>query len=145
MSKLLLLSCSQAKRLFPSEPLPAIERYTGVLFQVLKKWRREHQQAPGPDVLIISARFGLLSPETPIPYYDQRITAEQAKILAPTVRVALQRQLSARRYSNIFVNLGRDYLPVLDDLLGLQTAEWARGPIGIRARQLKTWLSETMD
>lgn len=142
MTRLLLLSCSDAKRVQPIEPLPAIDRYNGVFFQVLKKWRREHPQAQGPDVLIISARFGLLSPETPIPYYDQRLKADQAKILAPKVQAVLQGQMTARGYTDILVNLGRDYLPVLDGLVGMQTAKWCHGPIGVRARQLKAWLNE---
>ena len=145
MSALLLLSCSSSKRPYPAESIPAIERYTGVFFKVLKKWQREHPMSSGPNVLIISAQFGVLAPETPIPYYDQRMTPARAALLAPSIQRALRKQLINQQYRRILVNLGRDYLRALDGFDGLIEAVWASGPIGIRARQLKVWLNETVD
>jgi hypothetical protein len=143
MSALLLFSCSSSKLTRPTEPIPAIERYTGVFFKVLNKWIREHPCNPRPDLLIISAQFGLLRPESLIPYYDQRIDVRRAVALAPKIQTALQQELTDRRYRSILVNLGRDYLKALEGFNGLQGATWAQGSIGVRARQLKSWLNET--
>jgi cytoplasmic iron level regulating protein YaaA (DUF328/UPF0246 family) len=65
MPRLLILACSARKRLDRSA-LPAIERYDGVNFRILKKLQREHAFPHDLDVLILSAKYGLLSPETPI-------------------------------------------------------------------------------
>ncbi len=99
----------------------------------------------GPDVLIISAQFGLLAPETPIPYYEQRMTPARAATLASSIQSGLQKQLINQQYYRILVNLGRDYVQALSGFNGLVGAVWASGPIGIRARQLKIWLNETVD
>src|SRR6266513_4437732 len=125
MPALLLLSCSNSKRLRPGEPIAAIERYTGIFFQVFKKWRREHPRSISPDLLIISGQFGLLTPETPIPYYDQRMTAARAAILRSRIQDALKRQLLNHAYRHILVKFGRDYLPALEGFTGLRGAAWA--------------------
>jgi hypothetical protein len=143
MSALLLLSCSSSKLTRPIEPIPAIDRYTGVFFKVFNKWMREHPHRPRPDLLIMSAQFGLLRPESLIPYYDQRMNVRLAVALAPKIQAALQQELTDRRYRSILVNLGRDYLRALEGFNGLQGATWAQGSIGMRARQLKSWLNET--
>lgn len=131
-----------SKQLKPVKLLPAVERYTGIFFMVFKKWQREHPEASKPDLVIISAEFGLLRSDTPIPYYDKRMDATRAAMLAPRVRGALETQLLKHHYRRILVNLGRDYLRVLDGFGGLSLATWASGPIGVRARQLKAWLNE---
>jgi hypothetical protein len=61
---LLIVSCSQRKR---SElgPLPTLERYDGVHFRVLRKARREGYWPEKLNVLIVSARYGLLELDTP--------------------------------------------------------------------------------
>jgi len=145
MSALLLLSCSESKRLHPVEPVPAIERYTGVFFTVLKKWQREHPGVSGPVLLIISARFGLLTSDTRIPYYEQRMNPARCATLATKVQSELQKRLMVKQYKRIFVNVGLDYRRVLDGFNGLSGATWATGPIGVRAGQLKAWLNEEVD
>ena len=58
--RLLILSCSQRKR-ETQEPLPAIERYNGPLFFVLRRFLREcPRQARQLDVYILSAAYGLI-------------------------------------------------------------------------------------
>jgi hypothetical protein len=145
MPALLLLSCSSSKLRHPAQLIPAIERYTGIFFKVLNKWRREHPKSNGPDVLIISAQFGLLAPHDRIPHYDQRMTPARALILAPQVQSSLQKQLINGQYKSILVNLGRDYLRALEGFDGFRAAEWASGPIGVRAKQLKAWLNATAE
>ncbi len=139
MPRLLLMACSARKRADPQEPMAALERYDGVFFRVLRKWMRKRTAAP-PDVLIISARFGLITGATPIPDYDQRINGLRAVELAPRVQSELRGRFRRNGYRRIFVNVGRDYLPTLAGVTELRSASWASGGIGQRARQMKQWL-----
>jgi cytoplasmic iron level regulating protein YaaA (DUF328/UPF0246 family) len=77
MPRLLILACSARKRLDRSA-LPAIERYDGVNFRILKKLQREHAFPHDLDVLILSAKYGLLRPETPIEAYNLKMTEARA-------------------------------------------------------------------
>lgn len=140
MLKLLIVGCSARKKAQPPEPIPALERYDGVFFRVLRKFLRT-TGAPVPDVLIISARFGLITGQTPIPDYDQRMTASRAKELAAEVQRLLAQHLAQRSYQAVFVNLGKEYLPTVASVDRLQNAKWASGQIGFRARQMKVWLN----
>lgn len=139
---LILIPCSQRKRRLPRAPVVALERYDGPLYRVLRKAIRAGCVAPTTDVAILSAKYGLLDKSTPIPFYDQRMTAARAVELAPQVRAALRRLIVAGRYNRIRVNLGSDYAVLLDGVLGASDAEWASGSIGVRAATLKAWLHE---
>jgi hypothetical protein len=68
--RLLILSCSQRKR--PDAILlPALERYDGPMFRVLRKFLRENPSKElHPDVYILSAQFGLISADQLIPIPD---------------------------------------------------------------------------
>ena len=58
--RLLILACSQRKQA-SCEPLPAIDRYNGPLFLVLRRFMREcPRQARLLDVYILSAAYGLI-------------------------------------------------------------------------------------
>ena len=43
------------------------------------------RKAGSVDLLILSAQFGLISGDTPIPYYDRRMTVRRAIDLRPRV------------------------------------------------------------
>jgi len=143
--RLLLLSCSLSKRRFPIRPIPALDRYTGVMFMVFKKWKREQPRAAGVNLLIVSAEFGLLRSDTHIPYYDRRMTSDQAASLAIRIQSSLKREIEGAKHTRSLVNLGRHYLRVLDGFRELPEAEWVTGPIGVRAQRLKAWLNETTE
>jgi len=144
MSDLLLLACSARKRDEPSTPIPAIERYDGVFFRVLRKWLRGTIK-PNLDVLIVSAQFGLIDCTTPIPDYDRRMTPGRALELASNVKADFRSFTAQRRYRRIFVNLGEDYRPAVGGVKDLDNAVWAEGAIGKRARQMKRWLEESSE
>lgn len=101
MQRLLILACSQRKRPEAS-PLPAIERYDGPAFRVLRRYCRLIQDS-GLIVYVVSAEFGLISAEKTIPTYDRRMTSERAEDLRPFIAAAVKtavRGISAqfRRY-----------------------------------------------
>jgi cytoplasmic iron level regulating protein YaaA (DUF328/UPF0246 family) len=89
MQRLLIMSCGKQKR--PDTGLlPALERYNGPAFRVLRHFLASCT-LNSPDVYILSARFGLIPADWPIPFYDQRMTLERAAELQPSVREALMR------------------------------------------------------
>lgn len=144
MKRLLIIACSATKRPDAGE-LPAIDRYDGPAYRVLRKWQRERpDQAAALDVLILSAEFGLIASDQPIPDYDRRMDARRARVLAPTVRAVLRAHLHSHEvYGATLVNVGGDYAPALDlsHLEGLGAIAHTRGGVGERLGQLKRWLN----
>lgn len=140
LQKLLIISCSAAKRGGPPAKMPAIERYDGVFFKVLRKAWREPDQRDSVVLLIISAKYGLITPETRIANYDTKINSRQAAKLGPKIRQGIKLAVRRNKPSKILVNLGKSYESIIRELPELQDAVWAEGPIGKRAATLKSWL-----
>jgi cytoplasmic iron level regulating protein YaaA (DUF328/UPF0246 family) len=145
---LLIVACSQRKRPDPGL-LPAIERYDGVNFRVLRKARREGYWPKNLDVLILSARYGLLKANDPIEDYDLRMTRERAITLQAQISADLDVYLKRTPYNEIFVNLGKTYLIALassEALMGQdRRVRYATGGIGDKMSQMKRWLRDISD
>jgi hypothetical protein len=79
----LITICSKEKNNTPGE-IPAVERYlSSRIASVYERSRRE-----GVPMLIFSGRYGLIDPQTPIPYYDHLLQAEEVEgFVAPTAEV----------------------------------------------------------
>src|SRR3954470_6352658 len=93
MRRLLILACSQRKN--PAAGLlPAIDRYDGPAFRVLRKFLGEGPADP-PVVLILSAKYGLIEAAQAIPDYDCCMSAALAKQLHPRVLEAGRRILES--------------------------------------------------
>lgn len=82
MRYLLILACSRRKR--AGGIMPAWQRYDGPVWQSLRQRLADLPRAALAfsgdganqlDVLVLSARFGLIGAWTPIPDYDQRLDA----------------------------------------------------------------------
>lgn len=135
--RLLILSCSRRKR---SEPglLPAAERYDGPAFRMLRKYARA---APAPPTWILSAEYGLISADQPLPVYDRQMTAARAQELRPQVWATLAR-LDSRGYAEALVCAGRAYAAALAGLgerLGCPVT-FNSGPMGRQLSVLRDWL-----
>ncbi len=143
MPRLLILSCSHRKSR-EATLLPALRRYDGVSFRTLRKWQRG-TSPPSLDILIISAAYGIVLPDDPLPDYDARMTPIRAKELRPVVDQALGVRLARTHYDSIFIDLGTIYRLTIDPLLfrSCPDVAWATGPIGARAAQLKHWLESS--
>lgn len=144
---LLIIACSQRKRPDPGL-LPAIERYDGVNFRVLQKAKREGYLPGNLDILILSAKYGLLEAKTPIENYDLKMTKQRAKELQTRVSKGLDNYLSKTKYDEIFVNLGKTYLTAIaasDKISQLnQKIIYATGGIGQKMSQMKEWLCQIL-
>ena len=141
--RLLILSCSQRKHA-SHELLPAIERYNGPLFFVLRRFLRESpRQAKELDVYILSAAHGLIHGEFLTPLYDQKMDALRVVALRPQVKTMFSDILRAN-YASICFVLGKTYLKVFEGLqqlvpVGIDSLV-ASGPMGKKQVQLKKWL-----
>lgn len=143
--RLLLMACTATKLAAP-HPIPAIQRYDGPSFRILRKWQRAYPDLAGQlDVLILSAKLGLISSEQPIENYNQRLTRERAAVLQPLISAALQRFVAEHGpYAATLLHLGRDYVPAIapeelrSELFGTLTR--TSGGIGIRLRHISAWL-----
>jgi hypothetical protein len=140
-TRLLIVSCSATKR--PDIGLlPAIERYDGPVFRVLRKARREDRWPADVYVRILSARFGLLRPETPIPTYDQRMTPARARQLAPAVAYDLTSDLEVLAPTAVLIAVGADYRAALFPIPALELVDhqFLTGRPGERLAAIKAWL-----
>lgn len=142
--RLLILSCSQRKHPDPTL-LPAIERYNGPQFQVLRKFMREYpSKQESLNVLILSAKFGLIPANEPIPDYDYKMTADKAEEMNASFLNAFKEIIAAKTFSELFVNLGAVYWQVLAGYEPLlppgMSVLIAEGSLGRRQGQLRDWL-----
>lgn len=142
MRHLLILACSQRKRL-DTESLPAIERYDGPTFRLLRRFLRKQPSAP-LEIYILSAKFGLIPSDYLIPNYDQRMTKMRSRQLQPEVIAKFENILNAKSYQQLCICLGRDYFLALDkyDMLiksGL-AVRIATGSLGKKLATLHDWL-----
>lgn len=141
MHRLLILACSKRKLVHPNL-LPALERYDGGSFRVIRRAKRKGYLPAHLDILIISAQYGLISGETPIAYYERAMDSARMKVLQPEITKALQ-PFWRNPSLEVFIDLGSSYSRVIEDLTLLEdrpTIEIARGRIGERLAQLKHWL-----
>ena len=142
MEKLLILSCSNTKNKSVNS-LPAIECYDGINYRVIRKSFRE-KNIENLDIAIISAKYGLLNPADTIEYYDMKMTKQRALDLRQELLYKLKNLLVTKDYSEIFVNLGKNYLLAIDGfeehLSNDQILIYAKGGIGQKASQMKKWI-----
>jgi len=146
--RLLILSCSKRKRPVPGL-LPAIERYNGPAFRILRRFMREQPDKAGLlDVYILSAAYGLIPADCPIALYDLKITPSRAAELQPEVLAASAEIIPSGGYSHLCLVMGKTYLTALDGWQrfapkGMKLTV-AAGPMGVKLTQLKNWLWEEL-
>lgn len=140
---LLIVACSQRK-VPTARLLPAIQRYDGVNFRVIAKAKREGYWPDNLDVLILSAKYGLIGPAALISDYDLPMTRKRAKELRWQVGVDLDGELGEIAYREVFVNLGKVYLVALalsSELKALDgRVRYATGGIGQKMSEMKAWI-----
>lgn len=123
-----------------------MDLYDGVNYRTIKKLKRENKFPKNVDMAIISAKYGLIRPKEKIEYYEQRITKQRVKELHIDVLPKLKRIITNNNYDEIFVNLGKDYLPVIDGFEKFVPSDtriiYAKGGIGQKMSQMKKWLLE---
>ncbi len=139
----LVLSCSQAKRA-DAGLLPAIERYDGPAFRVVRKFLREAPpELQDVDVFVLSAKYGLIAADELIADYDQRMTVARAQELRDEVLRAFQECITQISYREVFLSLGRNYRAALNGcevLLPPGVLIVSRSSSGKKLAALRAWL-----
>ena len=140
---LLVIACSRRK-VHRVGAIPAMERYDGVNYQVLRKAVREGRWPEGVDLLILSAKHGLVEPDVCIEEYDQLMTPERARELWPEARPALSQRVDRGEFDEVFLNLGKNYRLAIDgweaELSCRPHVTYAQGGIGQKASAMLNWL-----
>ena len=140
--QLLVLGCSQTKRECEGL-LPAIYRYDGSSYRVLRNFLREYQWPTNVSIGVLSAKYGLFGGLKGIEYYDKRMDRDAVAAKAPECCATLKEW--AEDHNTIHLSLGKDYLPAVQpalDALGSKAKVFG-GPIGMKLHQIKAFLEST--
>lgn len=68
------------------------------------------------DCLIVSAKYGLLTPLEEISYYEQALKTENISKLKKLIQEQIKR-FDLAKYSECFVNLSKRYFQSIDELI----------------------------
>lgn len=141
--QLLVLGCSQTKRQTPGF-LPAIDRYDGSSYRVLRNYLHEWQWPKNLSIAILSSKYGLIGGFTSIEHYDERMSPIKALGWASKCQNILKEW--SDNHSKIYFSLGKDYLPAVEPAIKsglLSKTKIFEGPIGMKLHQIKELLQET--
>lgn len=136
---LLVQSCSNRKREADSS-LPAMERYDGYFFRIVKKAIDEGALRDDIDIVILSAEFGLLDLEDPIPMYDRKMTFQRADELRDEVMSSLVSKLRTGDYETLVINMAKEYEQAIEGVnseIGINVKKINGRGIGEKGRKLK--------
>lgn len=141
--QLLILGCSQTKRQV-SGLLPAIDRYDGSHYRVLRNYLHNKQWPDNLSIAILSAKYGLIGGFANIENYDERMSSAKASEWAPHCQDILEKW--SRNHSRIYFSLGKDYMPAVMPTIEKKLrdkSEVFNGPIGLKLHQTKEFLEKT--
>lgn len=136
---LLVQSCSNRKNGTDS-PLPAMKRYDGYFFRIIKKAIDEGALRDDIDIVILSAEFGLVDLDDNIPIYDRQMTSKRAGELRDEVVSSLVPRVRRGEYDTLVVNMAKQYekaIEGIDSQLELEINRIRGGGIGAKGRKLK--------
>lgn len=148
MPKAIIVAASQRRKKEPKDPIPAIDRFSGVYFRVLKKYLRNGKLS-NTDILIVSQNFGILRSQDKVPYrkptgkidFDEKCVEKAKKANLKT----LGQIFKEKNYTEIYVNLGKEFSKLIEGFETLTSAEviHASGPgLGPKAKHMKSWIIE---
>ncbi|MDJ1176939.1 DUF6884 domain-containing protein [Roseofilum capinflatum] len=140
--RLLILSCSQAKR-SQAEALPALERYDGPAFRVVRRFLNQ-QPDPALDIYVLSGKFGLICSDRLIPNYDQKMTQARSLELNPSIVTHLEATLKVHDYHRLLICVTKKYLKALKGYSQIIPVSvdvtLATGTLGRKLSVLRQWL-----
>ena len=137
--KLLILGCASRKR-GSDDPLPALDRYDGPTYRVVRNFLRYYQWPEDVSIAVLSAKYGLFGVLKGIENYDERMTHAAARAQAAECSLTLHKW--ATSHQSVHVSLGKDYMPAVQpglDKLSLERENFAGGQ-GRKLHQIKDFL-----
>jgi hypothetical protein len=138
--RLLILACSERKARF-TEPIPAWHLYDGNLFRICKALLARGAWPGDVGVRILSAEHGLIRPDTPISWYDTRMTPDRARQLRGW---ASELHLAAfeEEAGEVYLAMGETYRLAVDGILRKVRIVDGGGQVGEMQAKLKDWLGD---
>lgn len=138
---LLVQSCSKSK-IQAEEPIPALKLYSGYFYKIIKKAKREGDIRPDFNMCIVSAKHGVIDPDTEITTYDRRMDSERAGELAEEISADLTAVVREGNHNEVLVNTGKEYKKALAGFENHVDADvhYLSGQLGERGKQLKAIL-----
>ena len=141
--RLLILSCSERK-VETREDLPAIERYDGPLWRVLRSFLLR-TSSTDLDIYVLSAEFGLIPADRLVPLYERKMTKERAKELHEST-ICQFKEIMKSRYTQLCLSLSQLYFNALlgwEQIVPLTIdITITDGTLTTKQSQLKSWLAE---
>ena len=113
-NRLLILGCAERK--FNSDGfLPALHRYDGPAYRVVRKYLRECQWPQDVSIAVLSAKYGPFGVLKGIEDYGRRMDLVVARSKAPECSRTQNGWATSHRA--VHLSLGKDYLPALKPAL----------------------------
>ena len=103
---LLILGCSNRKNPIQTKVKP-LDLYDGVNYRVLKKFFRKCGKPKNLEILIISAKYGLLKMDDMIEYYDEKMTIQRANVLHDSIMKRLKKFLEGKKFDEVHLNMAK--------------------------------------
>lgn len=135
-----MLACSSRKHRTP-HPIPAWYRYDGVLFRLCKRLQADRRFPPDVHVRILSAEHGIITPDTPIAWYDRQLDNTRAAELRESVTRSLRQAVEEEHAAEVYLALGGRYRAVVGSLPEQVPVRGAPAGIGTMQSQLRRWLA----
>lgn len=122
----------------------AIDLYDGGNFRILREYYPKLEGVI--DVMIISAKYGLISPESKISYYNVTVndlSNEEKKKLSDQITNNLKKFMENKIYNQVFLDLGKNYMELLEnyDFYPIEVIR-EEGGIGMKLQRLKQFLED---
>lgn len=150
MKKLIIVAGSPRIRKEPANPIPAIQRFDGVFIRLVRKYSKHLRDF---DVLILSPVYGLIKAEQKIGFKepirgswrDLDLSKDDISELRESSLSTLQKLLTRREYNEIYVNVGKSMLKVIEGFEKTvpQSTKitYSQGPgIGPKMAHMKNWI-----
>lgn len=122
--------------------MPAIERYDGPTFRVLRRYIAVSPPSP-PITYVVSAEHGLINVEQPIAHYDRTMTSGRADELRGDVLQGLTEAFDRVGPVSIMILMGERYARTLAGAREspiLEVAQIVGGSVGRQIALLHDWL-----
>jgi hypothetical protein len=141
--RLLIIGCSNKKNRLKGL-VSAFDLYNGPNYLSLKKLKSSKNFPPEVQIVIISAKYGVIYPDQLVEYYDQKMTPDQVNILKSGIKKKLEKYLNEKGFEECLINLGKLYRQSIVDVQfphSIKKIE-AKGKIGEKRSIMLKWLKK---
>jgi hypothetical protein len=154
VKKLIIVSGSMRLLKEPDEPIPAIQRFDGVLIRLVKKYSKKLRDL---DICILSPIYGLVKAEEKINYmepisgnwYKFKINKTKISKLRDSSLSTFKRLMTKQQYNEIYINAGKNLVKIIEGFEEMVPRDvkiiYARGcGIGPKMAHMKKWLESNV-